>query len=139
MNALDIKNKRELQDQVEVAASAKKGCLTWEEFLNYFFLRNATFQDRIDGDDWWTKLDQQGHPITDSGDVLNDRTISANLDGEDYDVEEKEEDRFGRKMSRGARLLKEFKEVPMTQALEFLMNTRKQKVDFDVENDFRQM
>ena len=139
MNALDIKNKRELQDQVEVAASAKKGCLTWEEFLNYFFLRNATFQDRIDGDDWWTKLDQQGQPITDSGEVLNDRTISANLDGEDYDVEEKEEDRFGRKMSRGARLLKEFKEVPMTQALEFLMNTRKQKVEFDVENDFRQM
>jgi hypothetical protein len=42
-------------------------------------------------------------------------------------------------MSRGARLLKEFKEVPMTPALEFLMNTRKQKVDFDVEDDFRGM
>lgn len=50
-----------------------------------------------------------------------------------------EEDRFGRKMSRGARLLKEFKEVPMSQALDFLMNTRKQKVEFDVESDFRQM
>jgi len=35
--------------------------------------------------------------------------------------------------------LKEFKEVPMTPALEFLMNTRKQKVDFDVEDDFRGM
>jgi len=42
-------------------------------------------------------------------------------------------------MSRGARLLKEFKEVPMTQALEYLLNTRKSKVEFDVENDFRQM
>ena len=43
------------------------------------------------------------------------------------------------RMSRGARLLKEFKEVPITPALEFLMNTRKQKVEFDVEDDFRGM
>ena len=56
---------------------------------------------------------------------------------EDEDDEEKEEDRFGRKMSRGARLLKEFKEVPMTQALEYLMKTRKEKVEQDVEDDFR--
>ena len=51
--------------------------------------------------------------------------------GEDEgeDDEDKEEDRFGRKMSRGARLLKEFKEVPMTQALEYLMKTRKEKVE----------
>jgi len=42
-------------------------------------------------------------------------------------------------MSRGARLLKEFKEVSMTPALEFLMNTRKQKVEFDVEDDFKGM
>ena len=42
-------------------------------------------------------------------------------------------------MSRGARLLKEFKEVPMTPALEFLMHTPRQKVEHDVEDDFRQM
>ena len=57
MQSLQITNKRELNDQVEVAACVKEGCLTWEEFLNYFFLRNATFEDRIDGNDWWTKLD----------------------------------------------------------------------------------
>jgi len=60
MSALDIKGKRELHDQVEMAHCAKDGCLTWDEFLNYFFLRDATMQDRIDGDDWWSKLDQQG-------------------------------------------------------------------------------
>ena len=42
-------------------------------------------------------------------------------------------------MSRGARLLREFKEVTMTPALDFLMNTRKQKVEFDVNDDFRNM
>lgn len=49
------------------------------------------------------------------------------------------ENRFGTKISRGARLLKEFREVPMTPALEFLTKTRRQKVEFDVEDDFRQM
>ena len=42
-------------------------------------------------------------------------------------------------MSKGARLLKEFKEVPMTPALEFLMHTRKEKVKFDVDDDFNKM
>ena len=137
MNALDIKSKRELHDQVDMAHCAKKGCLTWNEFLNYFFLRNATMQDRIDGDDWWTKLDMQGQPIEERDDNNFERTFGE--DDENEDDEDKEEDRFGRKMSRGARLLKEFKEVPMTAALEFLLNTRKHKVEHDVETDFSKM
>ena len=42
-------------------------------------------------------------------------------------------------MSRGARLLREFKEVPMTPALEYLMKTRRQKITTDVEDDFSKM
>ena len=57
MNALEMKSKRELNELVDQAACAKKGCLTWDEFLNTFFLRNTTFEDRIDGNDWWQKLD----------------------------------------------------------------------------------
>ena len=60
MQSLQITSKRELNDQVEAAACAKQGCLTWEEFLNYFFLRNATMEDRIDGNDWWSNLDGDG-------------------------------------------------------------------------------
>jgi len=57
MHALEVRSKRELHDQVDMAACAKKNCLTWTEFLNIFFLKNATFEDRIDGNDWWCKLD----------------------------------------------------------------------------------
>ena len=112
MNALAIKSKRDLNDQVENAACAKRGCLTWNEFLNYFFLRNATFEDRIDGNDWWSQLDQNGQPIIEE--AVIDKTVSRTFDDEDEEAEE-----GGRfvKMSRGARLLKEFKEVPMTPAL----------------------
>ncbi len=53
-------------------------------------------------------------------------------------VDEQDQGRFSvSKMSRGARLLKEFKPVTMTPALEYLMNTRKHKVEFDVDEDFR--
>ena len=57
MNALEVRSKRELNDYVENSACEKKGCLTWNEFLNCFFLKNATMEDRIDGNDWWSKLD----------------------------------------------------------------------------------
>ena len=126
-----------MNDEVDVAAGAKKGCLTWEEFLNYFFLRNATFEDRIDGNDWWSKLDHNGAPILDEAPI--DKTVSGVFDDDEDDEKDNEnEGRFG-KMSRGARLLKEFKEVTMTPALDYLMNTRKEKVSFDVDEDFRNM
>ena len=88
MNALDIKSRRQLNDQVENAASAKKGCLTWEEFLNYFFLRNATFEDRIDGNDWWTRLDQNGAPVIEE--IPVDKTISGVFDDDLLDDKENE-------------------------------------------------
>lgn len=89
MNALDIKSKRELNDQVEMAHCAKKGCMTWDEFLNYFFLRNATFEDRIDGNDWWSKLDQNGAPIIDE--IPIDRTVSGVFDDDLLDEKDNEE------------------------------------------------
>ena len=31
--------------------------------LDFFFLRDATLQDRVDGNDWWNKLDREGKPM----------------------------------------------------------------------------
>ena len=89
MSNLDIRSKRELHDQVDKAASAKKGCLTWQEFLNVFFLRNTTWEDRIDGNDWWNKLDQNGQPIVEKP-VEVDRTASMELEDDPLDDREKE-------------------------------------------------
>ena len=57
MQALEYKDAKTLEKDVKIAAGKKEGCLTWEEFLNFFFLKNATLLDRIDGNDWWTKID----------------------------------------------------------------------------------
>ena len=137
MAQLSIRSKRELNDQVDYAACAKKGCLTWQEFLDYFFLRNATYEDRIDGNDWWNKLDQNGKPIVEKS--PRDQTESVNLDDESLDGSKEHTHSRYAKMSRGARLLQEFKPVTMTPALEYLMKTRKDKVNFDVDEDFKNM
>ena len=63
-----------------------------------------------------------------------EKTFSATFDDDPVDAAEKaaDQNRYG-KISRGARLLKEFKEVPMNPALEFLVQTRKSKIEFDVD------
>jgi len=53
MSALNVSSKRELQENVKLAAACKDGCFTWQEFLDFFFLKEASLQDRIDGNDWW--------------------------------------------------------------------------------------
>jgi hypothetical protein len=37
--------------------------MTWKEFLDFFFLKDASLQDRLDNNDWWTKIDQDGKQI----------------------------------------------------------------------------
>lgn len=46
-----------------MASCEKDGYFTWEEFLDFFFLKNAPLQDRIDGNDWWNKLDSIGNKL----------------------------------------------------------------------------
>lgn len=72
MEALEVGSKRELHDLVDQAHGERKGCLTWTEFLNAFFLRGATFSDRIDGNDWWTSFDPNGLPVEPSEEAENE-------------------------------------------------------------------
>jgi L-cysteine desulfidase len=63
MNAMNCTDPKKLATDVHVAACAKEGSLTWSEFLDFFFLKNATFADRIDANDWWNKIDENGKSI----------------------------------------------------------------------------
>jgi|TARA_B110000285_G_scaffold232219_2_gene302759 hypothetical protein len=35
----------------------------WTEFLDFFFLRNTKPHERVEGGDWWNKLDNQGSTL----------------------------------------------------------------------------
>ena len=63
MHALGYKESRQLGDDVKVAACKKDGYLMWSEFCDFFFLREASLKDRMDGNDWWNQLDSKGAPI----------------------------------------------------------------------------
>ena len=60
MTALGYDDPGYLRDEIKLAAGIKDKFLTWSEFLDFFFLRDATLQDRTDGHDWWNKVDDNG-------------------------------------------------------------------------------
>ena len=117
---------------MKVAACSKDGCLTWQEFLDFFFLKEASLQDRMDGNDWWSKLDHEGQPVKEPTPIKS-RELSDLSDKENDDIN------LTSKGGRRSRLLAEFDEVKMTPALEMLINTRKTKISQDVEDDFTNM
>ena len=119
---------KKLEEDVKMASAAKDGCLTWSEFLDFFFLKDATFQDRIDSNDWWNKIDPNGKQQDQKGSSHSQSNGNVS-ENEDYAV-------GGEKKSRKQRLMSEFKEVPMTPALEMLLNSRKVKTEQEVEKEF---
>ena len=57
MNTLGYDHPKELSQSIKLCGCIKDGCLLWEEFLDFFFLRNSSLQQRIDGkDNWWRKI-----------------------------------------------------------------------------------
>lgn len=59
-----------------------------------------------------------------------DTTFGGNKSGDEM---------FGQSPSRMSKLMLEYKEVPMTPALKMLLETRKVKVEKDVEDDFNNL
>ena len=111
---------KRLATDVNVAACAKEGSLTWSEFLDFFFLRNANLADRIDANDWWNKIDENGKS------VQADASLTGPLSGKSRQDEAKSQDN---NQSRYSSILNDFKEIEMTPALQMLLNSRKLKTE----------
>jgi hypothetical protein len=57
MNTLGYHDPKDVAEGVRMSGSVKEGCLLWEEFLDFFFLRNSSLNKRIDGhDNWWRRI-----------------------------------------------------------------------------------
>ena len=108
MRVMSCSDPKKLQTEVNLAACSKEGSLTWSEFLDFFFLRDANFVDRIDANDWWNKIDENGKSIqanaAQSG-PLSSKSRSDDLKSQDLN------------QNRSTSLLKDFKEVEITPAL----------------------
>jgi len=133
MEALGITTTKELNQKVKAAPCAKVGCLTWEEFLGFFFLKEGNLLDYTEGN-WWNNLDENGNRIIKEAEKKASSKKSAEIS--DF----RDDESSGNKMSKKSRkFLAELKEVPMTPALEMLLKTRRIKTEQEVEEDFKNM
>ena len=112
MRALGYDDPALLRDSIKLAASKKDGFLTWSEFLDFFFLRDATAADRIDrSNDWWQKLDREGKPMA-------EEVIEETVDEEIKDEKGAKKTATGQTIS--AVEARDRKPVAMTPALQIL-------------------
>ena len=60
MSALGYNDISQILTGVRDVNSIKEGCLIWEEFLDFFFMRQNKLQklDIMDSDNWWRKVGQ---------------------------------------------------------------------------------
>jgi hypothetical protein len=122
MEALGITTTKELNQKVKLAPCAKVGCLTWEEFLGFFFLKDGSLMDYAEGN-WWNNLDEDGNRLVKETDHK-----AKSVKSEISDL--RDEDSSGHKMSKkGRKFLADLKEVPITPALEMLLKTRRVKTE----------
>ena len=57
MSALGYERPEEVARGVKEMNTTKDGCMLWEEFLDYFFLRQANLESRtITGEGWWRRI-----------------------------------------------------------------------------------
>jgi len=130
MRALGYDDPALLRDSIKLAASKKDGFLTWSEFLDFFFLRDATPQDRMDGNDWWNKLDREGKPMA-------EEVLSETVDEEIKDEKGAKKTASGQVISAmQAREMADRKPVSMTPALQILQDGRAERAEREVEEEF---
>jgi len=49
---------KEVKETVKVAGCRKENCFIWEEFLDYFFLKDLKDEDKVKVENhWWRKID----------------------------------------------------------------------------------
>lgn len=74
MNALEYDSSRELWKKLRVAKGVQSDLLTWDEYLDFFFIKKDEYC-KEEGRDWWNKVDKDGKPAreqTPERDSMND-------------------------------------------------------------------
>jgi hypothetical protein len=144
MHALGYEDYRELGEAVKLSACKKDGFLMWAEFLDFFFLRGASLQDRMDGNDWWSQLDHKGRQIVkedeeEKSDLEGAGTDKENRDLSNSQVRGKSGSPGGKGIYGARKQLPERKPVKVTPSLRMLQASRATRAEREVEDEFKVM
>jgi hypothetical protein len=126
-----------LRDSIKLASSAKEGYLTWGEFLDFFFAKETSLQDRDDGEAWWNKLDREGRALPAVDKLM--------LDEEENDQKSKMDKTGGMSQTMGLlspqaqRELDDKRPVALTESLKVLQNAREAATNAEVTDEFRKL
>lgn len=123
MSALDLYDSRKMEKDIKVFETSKSGVINWTEFLNFFFLKDKSMINQLTSTGWWHKMNDMGHKIETKRTPTKDPMGGVDLDDD-------------RNESSAAKLVREFIEVPMTPALELLVQSRRVKTEQEVEDEF---
>ena len=136
LRALGYDDQLNLKDSVKLAASVKDGFLTWGEFLDFFFLRDATAQDRMDGDDWWNKLDPQGRAMPADEAPLDAQEGEEAEEQDQANASGKDKVLLGGPTPLQQREALERAPVEMTGSLQLLQDSRAMRTVREVQDEF---
>jgi hypothetical protein len=114
-----------------VAAGRKEGYLTWGEFLDFFFLGDASLRDKIDGNDWWNQLDSKGNyapksKVTESDQKEDEKADKIAADGS---LALTSPDAAGRRLPLR-------KDIKVTDSIKMLQESRAERATREVEEEF---
>ena len=111
--------------------------MNWQEFCDFFFLKND-MRYNIDTDKmWWTKLDSDGNLILPKENLNNVDSNKNEFDTPDTDSQKSQRSQgshSGEKKIKKSKLLRDFKEMSPTPQLDTLLHARKAKIEKDVED-----
>jgi hypothetical protein len=132
MRALGYEDQRQLGDGVKLAAGRKEGYLTWGEFLDFFFLGDASLRDRTDGNDWWNQLDSKGNYIT----KTKVATSSELKDDEQGEKAGADGSLARTSPDAGGRRLPVRRAIQVTPSIQMLQESRAERAAREVEEEF---
>lgn len=143
MNALGYDGPEEVTKNLKHTPTSKDGCLLWEEFLDFFFMRQSDLEGRSrinKSETWWRRVEQQ---------PSEQKNADANQDGngekKDSPPGKKGVPRYGAgnaQANSGPIMPYNYedpdkKPVKITESLKMLQDTRRDKVTQEVEDEFR--
>ena len=135
MNALGYDTPEEVAQAVKRVTSGKDGCLLWEEFLDFFFLRQASLQGINGGDSWWRQIGNSEKK--DSQTAQAEEGVASARNNSPNKKAAVNAPRYGGGQSYGYED-PDKKPVRMTEQLRILQETRQGKVASEVEEEFKQ-
>lgn len=108
----------------------------WSEFLDFFFLKDAKPHERIEGSDWWNQLDPKGQQLAmDMEEELN----QEDLEKENMDTSNNQLNQSNVSGGGTYKVAADRRPVKMNASMTMLQNSRAQRAERDVEDDFKQM